>query len=201
MEHRFTACDPNTHGGALKSDSLFRIYSMTKPMTALGMMILYERGLWRPSDELTEILPEFAKMGKLEGNAETGLRVKECETPIILKHLLTHTAGLSHGLDPMGFTNPLDPMYHGKTELPYSPLAREEVWKPEDNTAGEEKRPSSSPPPVAGPAAPDMTLEEWVKALAQYPLLEEVHSLSLPLPVRLGVHSVVSFSPSIFANS
>ena len=47
-------------GKAMPKDAIFRIYSMTKPVTGVAMMILYEEGKWKPSDPLSKYIPEFA---------------------------------------------------------------------------------------------------------------------------------------------
>ena len=54
-------------GEAMATDTLFRIYSMTKPVTAAAMMILYDRGLWAPDDPIAKHLPEFATVKGPDG--------------------------------------------------------------------------------------------------------------------------------------
>ena len=58
-------------GEKLSFDSIFRIYSMTKPVTAAAMMILYDQGLWSPDDPIAKHLPEFADV---KGAARIGAR-------------------------------------------------------------------------------------------------------------------------------
>lgn len=47
-------------GQSLASDTLFRIFSMTNPVTGVAMMILFDQGLWRSEDPIAQHLPEFA---------------------------------------------------------------------------------------------------------------------------------------------
>ncbi|WP_293903723.1 serine hydrolase domain-containing protein [Phenylobacterium sp.] len=79
-------------GEALAHDTIFRIYSMTKPVTAVAMMILHDQGLWSPDDPVAKYLPEFADVKLLGGGAPAH--------PPTLREVMTHTAGLGYGFDP-----------------------------------------------------------------------------------------------------
>mgnify|MGYP006098745093 CR=1 FL=1 len=87
----------------ITEDTLFRIYSMTKPITAVAMMILHEEGLFQLSDPVSRFLPEFDNMSiwTAEGNIDA-------QGPITMHQLLTHTSGLSYGFSP---TDPVDKLY------------------------------------------------------------------------------------------
>ena len=91
-------------GEAPKQDTIFRIYSMTKPVTAVAMMLLYDQGLWSPDDAIADHLPEFADVKVL---AEGGALVAP-DRPPTLRDLLTHTMGLGYGFDP---NDPVDAAY------------------------------------------------------------------------------------------
>jgi len=96
-------------GEPLANDTIFRIYSMTKPVTAVAMMILFDRGLWSPDDAIAKHLPEFAGVRVMTGVAEDGaLKTVAAEHPPTLRELMTHTAGFSYGFDPK---DPLDQGY------------------------------------------------------------------------------------------
>jgi CubicO group peptidase (beta-lactamase class C family) len=83
-------------GLPVEQDTLWRIYSMTKPVTSVAAMQLYEQGRFRLNDEVSRYLPEFADMRVLVGgNAEQPKTVPATE-PMRLWHLLTHTAGLTY---------------------------------------------------------------------------------------------------------
>ena len=56
----------------LKPDTIFRIYSMTKPVTAVAMMILHDQGLWQPDDAIAKHLPEFADVRVFDGLDDAG---------------------------------------------------------------------------------------------------------------------------------
>ncbi len=95
-------------GLPVEQDTLWRIYSMTKPVTAVAAMQLYEQGLVRLNDEVSRWLPEFADMRVLVGgNAEQPKTVPATE-PVRLWHLLTHTAGLTYAFTK---SSVLDEMY------------------------------------------------------------------------------------------
>jgi CubicO group peptidase (beta-lactamase class C family) len=98
-----------TTGAPMTKDAIFRAYSMTKPVTAVAMMILYEQGKWLPSDPIAKFIPEFANLKVLKGVGEDGKPILEApQHPPNLRELLTHTAGFSYGF--FGNT-PVDKMY------------------------------------------------------------------------------------------
>lgn len=81
-------------GIAMTKDALFRIASMTKPITAIGIMILVEEGKLAIDDPVEKHLPEFrGQMLVAERGPET-ITLKKPSRPITLKDLLTHTSGL-----------------------------------------------------------------------------------------------------------
>jgi CubicO group peptidase (beta-lactamase class C family) len=95
-------------GLPVEPDTLWRIYSMTKPVTAVAAMSLYEQAAFSLNDELSRYLPEFADMRVLVGgNAEQPKTVPATE-PIRLWHLLSHTAGLTYAFTR---SSVLDTMY------------------------------------------------------------------------------------------
>jgi CubicO group peptidase (beta-lactamase class C family) len=95
-------------GLPVEPDTLWRIYSMTKPITAVAAMSLYEQAAFSLNDELSSYLPEFSDMRVLVGgNAEQPKTVPATE-PIRLWHLLSHTAGLTYAFTR---SSVLDTMY------------------------------------------------------------------------------------------
>lgn len=88
----------------LKESDLFRIYSMTKPITAVAAMQLYEQGHFHMNDPITRWLPELSSLEVL--NAD-GTRVPADAAPT-MQQLLSHTAGFSYGFDPR---DPVDRAY------------------------------------------------------------------------------------------
>jgi CubicO group peptidase (beta-lactamase class C family) len=76
----------------LNPDSIFTLFSMTKPLTAVGMMLLQEEGKWQLDDPISRHLPEFKDIASLPGSCAT-------REPTI-RELFTHTAGFSFGQTP-----------------------------------------------------------------------------------------------------
>ena len=77
----------------LLKDDLFRIYSMTKPVTAVGIMQLYEQGKFSLNDPVSKFLPELEDLKVLNEDGE----LEPVSTTMRMHHLLTHTAGFSYG--------------------------------------------------------------------------------------------------------
>ncbi|MDX1521092.1 MAG: serine hydrolase domain-containing protein [Anaerolineae bacterium] len=78
-------------------DSLFRIYSMTKPITSVAVLMLFEEGHFRLTDPVAGFIPAFADLCICNGPGYTGLNLEPLRRPITIRDLLTHTAGLSYG--------------------------------------------------------------------------------------------------------
>lgn len=84
---------------ALARDAIFRIYSMTKPVTGVAMMILFEEGRWRLDDPVTDVLPELAGQKVFAGLAPDGtLLTQDAIRPPTMRELMSHTTGLGYGL-------------------------------------------------------------------------------------------------------
>ena len=76
----------------LKPDDLFRIYSMTKAVTAVAALVLYEAGEFHLDDPVARYLPEFKEMGVFDGHA-----IRPAIGEMTVRHLFTHMSGLSYG--------------------------------------------------------------------------------------------------------
>jgi CubicO group peptidase (beta-lactamase class C family) len=82
----------------MRQDSIFRIYSMTKPVTGVAMMMLYEEGKWSPGDPLSKYIPEFAGLKVLKGyDAQGKMLLEDPVHPPTMRELMTHTAGFGFG--------------------------------------------------------------------------------------------------------
>lgn len=93
----------------LERDSIFRIYSMTKPVTGVAMMMLYEEGLWRLDDPVSRYVPEFAKLQVFVGeNPDGTMKTEPARRSITMRELMTHTGGLGYGLSA---ASPVDRMF------------------------------------------------------------------------------------------
>jgi len=86
----------------LRTDAIFRLASMTKPVTSLAVMMLHEEGRFLLDDPISKFLPEFKDMNVAVTNspnerAAAGFRLEPAARPITVRHLLTHTAGIVYG--------------------------------------------------------------------------------------------------------
>jgi CubicO group peptidase (beta-lactamase class C family) len=82
----------------MKTDSIFQVASMTKPVTAIGIQLLVEDGLLAITDPVQKHLPGFAKIQLLTRGAEGDLQeVRKPARPITIRDLLTHTSGMGSG--------------------------------------------------------------------------------------------------------
>lgn len=106
------ALGQSTRAGA---DSLYRIYSMTKPITGMAAMILIDEGKLGLDQPLAEILPEFAKMRVLKSPTGPVAETVPAERPITIRHLLTHTSGLGYNIVQKG---PIKNLYERQGLLP-----------------------------------------------------------------------------------
>jgi CubicO group peptidase (beta-lactamase class C family) len=89
-------------------DTLWRIYSMTKPITSVAAMMLYEQGALELNDPISRWIPEFADTRVYRAGPATGAATVPATEPIRVWHLLTHTSGLTYGFH---HAHPVDEMY------------------------------------------------------------------------------------------
>ncbi len=82
-------------GAPMRRDSIFRIYSMTKPIVSVAAMMLFEQGRLLLSDPVAKFLPEFARSQVQAGDADGGLQVPAVRA-MTVQDLLRHTAGLTY---------------------------------------------------------------------------------------------------------
>lgn len=94
-------------GRAMETDALFRIYSMTKPITSVAILLLVEAGKLSLNDPVAKYIPAF-KQTKVYAGMDGGAMTLTAQQPeMTVYHLLTHTAGLSYGF----FESPVDEQY------------------------------------------------------------------------------------------
>jgi CubicO group peptidase (beta-lactamase class C family) len=89
-------------------DTLFRIYSMTKAITSVAAMMLYEEGAFELKDPVSRFIPAFADTKVYRSGSALNPVVEPQVEPIRIWHLLTHTAGLTYGFH---HAHPVDAMY------------------------------------------------------------------------------------------
>ncbi len=112
----------NPGAQAAGPDSLWRVYSMTKPVTAMAAMILIEEGKLQLDEPISDLIPEFRNM-RVQLNADT-IESRPAVRPITVRNLLTHTAGLGYNIVTTG---PLLKLYEAKGILPGAVNAALEV--------------------------------------------------------------------------
>jgi len=96
-------------GPPMTKDAVFRIYSQTKPVTGVAMMILYEEGKWQLDDPVSKYIPEFASLRVFKGvNADGSFDTVPADRPPTMRELMSHSGGFAYGLNP---DNPIDKAY------------------------------------------------------------------------------------------
>ena len=81
----------------LTSDTIMRIYSMTKPITSVALMTLYEKGLFSLSDPVYRYIPAWKNMRVRKGGAWPLFETEPCKRPMTIRDLFMHTSGLTYG--------------------------------------------------------------------------------------------------------
>lgn len=88
-------------GLPVRPDALWRIYSMTKPVTSLAVMMLYEEGAFQLDQPVADVLPGFADLRVWKGEGHPLVEVEPLHRPVTFHDLLTHQSGLVYD-DPSG---------------------------------------------------------------------------------------------------
>jgi CubicO group peptidase (beta-lactamase class C family) len=107
-------------GEPMTRDTIFRIYSMSKPITGVAMMILFEEGKWRLDDPVTKYVPEFKTLKvvkSVDGNGK--MTLEDMRRPPTMREIMSHTAGFGYGLSD---EHPVDKLYREKAVLGASGL-------------------------------------------------------------------------------
>jgi CubicO group peptidase (beta-lactamase class C family) len=84
----------------MERDAIFRIASMTKPITVTATLMLFEEGHFLLDDPIASFIPEFAQTKVFVREFANGVEVTDLERPITIRHLLTHMSGLIYGFYP-----------------------------------------------------------------------------------------------------
>jgi CubicO group peptidase (beta-lactamase class C family) len=82
----------------MEKDSIFRFYSMTKPLTSTALMMLYEQGRFQLSDPISKYLPEFGNLRVLRTPDSSLNETVPAEHPPTIHDIMRHTGGFSHGI-------------------------------------------------------------------------------------------------------
>ena len=81
----------------MRKDSIFRIYSMSKPITGVAMMMLFEEGKWQLNDPVAKYVPEFANLKVYSTDADHNMVLKDQDHPVTMRELMSHTGGFTYG--------------------------------------------------------------------------------------------------------
>jgi CubicO group peptidase (beta-lactamase class C family) len=125
----------------VEEDTIWRLYSMTKPITGVALMSLYERAMFQLSDPVSRFIPEWRDLKVREQTADGSLRLVDPQSPMTVRDLLMHMSGL-------GFAG-------GRT--------LRELMSADDTSQGETFTPGSR-------RGPNATLQGLVERYAGYPL-------------------------------
>ena len=123
-------------GEPMTEDTIFRMYSMTKPIASAALMILWEEGHFLLSTPLAQVLPEFADTQVYVSGDGDDMETEEPRRPIVIRDLMTHTSGLTYtfipspvaasyaaaGLEGSADAVPHDDLAHYVRELAKQPL-------------------------------------------------------------------------------
>lgn len=91
-----------------EDDTIWRIYSMTKPITSVAVMMAYEDGLFDLDDPISTWIPAFASTRVYKSGPPTAPVTVPATEPVRVHHLLSHMSGLTYGFQ---YTHPVDAMY------------------------------------------------------------------------------------------
>ena len=136
----------------MEKDTIFRIYSQSKPITGAAIMMLFEEGNFLMTDPISKYLPEFTDMEVYVGEDKGNIQTEPADSQITIQQLTSHTSGLTYSFMP----DPVGAMY-----------MKEEMERGLGNSPSEEgeffiSKPNN--PPFRG-------LKEWSETLAKLPLI------------------------------
>jgi CubicO group peptidase (beta-lactamase class C family) len=116
---------------SMQKDSIFRIYSMSKPITGVAMMILFEEGKWQLNDPISRYIPEFKDLKVWSRAANGNMVMKAPDHAPTMRELMSHNAGFTYGIfsdtpvdklqrdvDPLNINNSFDEFIKRMAKLP-----------------------------------------------------------------------------------
>ena len=100
-------CADRERSAPMREDTIFRIYSMTKPITSVALMQLYGQGHFQLNDPVSRVLPAWrGQQVWVSGDADN-MELKTPESPLTFRHVLSHSGGLTYGAT----NHPVDKVY------------------------------------------------------------------------------------------
>jgi len=113
-------------GDSMATDDIFRIYSMSKPVTGVALMMLYEEGKFRLSDPVQRYIPEFRDLKVAASWGPNGPVLEDLDHPPTIRELMTHTAGFAYGI---GDPHPADRLYASEGVMDWNQTLEELAGK------------------------------------------------------------------------
>ena len=101
---------------SVEKDSIFRIASMTKPITSVALMMLYEQGKFQLNEPISNFIPEWSDPRVYDNGNYPNIETKPAKREITFRDLLSHQAGLSYGRDQ---SDPVDLLYQREIKPEY----------------------------------------------------------------------------------
>ena len=100
-------CADMERSAPMRDDTIFRIYSMTKPITSVALMQLYEQGHFQLNDPISRVVPGWRDQKVWVSGDADNMELKAPDKPITFRNVLSHTGGLTYGAT----NHPVDKIY------------------------------------------------------------------------------------------
>ena len=95
----------------MQEDTIFRIYSMTKPITSVALMMLFEEGRFQLNDSVSRFIPSWKGQQVWVSGDGDDMETREPASPMTMRHVLSHTSGLTYGTGLFPSEHPVDKFY------------------------------------------------------------------------------------------
>ena len=95
----------------VQEDTIFRIYSMTKPITSVALMLLFEEGRFQLNDSVSRFIPSWKGQQVWVSGDGDDMETREPASPMTMRHVLSHTSGLTYGTGLFPSEHPVDKFY------------------------------------------------------------------------------------------
>ena len=95
----------------VQDDTIYRIYSMTKPITSIALMMLFEEGKFQLNDPVSRFIPSWKGQQVWVAGRGDSMQTRAPQTVMTMRHVLSHTSGLSYGGLLAGDSQPVDDVY------------------------------------------------------------------------------------------
>jgi CubicO group peptidase (beta-lactamase class C family) len=95
----------------MQEDTIFRLYSMTKPITSVALMMLFEEGRFQLNDPVSRFIPSWKGQQVWISGDGDDMETREPASPMTMRHVLSHTSGLTYGTGLFPSEHPVDKFY------------------------------------------------------------------------------------------